>query len=446
MQKIWLESYPEGVPAEIDPGAHCSLIEMFEQACARFAERPAFANMGHVMSFRELDEKSRDFAAYLQNDLALERGERVALMMPNLLQYPVALFGLMRAGLVAVNVNPLYTSHEIEHQVSDARASTIIVAANFAHELSEALEHTEIDSVIVTEIGDMLSFPKSLLVNFVVKYIKRMVPAFSIPGAIKATTFNAALGRGRDLPFKHVDVAAGDIAFLQYTGGTTGVAKGAVLTHRNMISNVLQIGAWLGAEIEDGKEIVITALPLYHVFCLTANCMNYLWHGGLNVLITNPRDLPRFIADMSKWKFTALTGVNTLFNALANDERFAALDFSALKLCVGGGMAVQRATAEKWHGVTGCHILEGYGLTESSPVVCVNPTTLSEYSGAIGLPVPSTEVSLRDDDGNEVATGERGELWVRGPQVMRGYWNRPEETAETLREDGWLLTGDVAVI
>lgn len=442
MERIWLKRYPEGIPAEINPDEYQSVADVFEQSCRRFKDRPAFSNMGRILTFTEVEAKARDFAAYLQN-LGLERGDKVAIMMPNVLQYPVALFGILRAGMIVVNVNPLYTPRELEHQLKDSDTKAIVIVANFAHVLAEIVQRTQVQHVILTSLGDLLSFPKSCIVNFVVKYVKKMVPPYKLPGAIH---FTSALAQGRKLPFKKVSIIGEDLAFLQYTGGTTGVAKGAMLTHRNMIANMQQISAWLSLVIKEGEEVLITALPLYHIFCLTANCLTFMRFGGLGVLITNPRDIPGFVKELTQRKFTSITGVNTLFNALLNNGEFAKLDFSALRLTVGGGMAVQRAVAEEWHKVTGCHILEGYGLTESSPVVTINPMDLTAYSGSIGLPVPSTDISLRNEEGKEVGIGEAGELCIKGPQVMRGYWQRPDETAKILTEDGWLLTGDIATI
>jgi long-chain acyl-CoA synthetase len=444
VEKIWLKRYPPGIPAEINPDEYHSLVEIFEQSCKKFSDRDAFANRGYAMSFAELDTQARDFAAYLQKQLGLQRGDRVAIMMPNLLQYPVALFGILRAGLTVVNVNPLYTPRELEHQMNDSGAQAIVIIANFAHVLAEVIGRTRIQHVIITEIGDLLPFPKSLIVNFVVKYIKKMVPAYNLPGAV---SFKTVLSKGQKLSLEPVKLTGDDLAFLQYTGGTTGVAKGAMLTHRNIIANVQQVSVFIGAAIEEGKEIAITALPLYHIFCLTINCLAFMKFGALNVLITNPRDMAGFVKDLQDiGKFTFISGVNTLFNGLIHNPDFAKLDFSGLKLAVGGGMAVQRAVADKWQKLTGTRILEGYGLTESSPVVCVNPTDVKEFNGTIGLPLPSTEIFLRDDQGNEVPAGERGELCVRGPQVMRGYWQRPDETAKTVTADGWLLTGDIATV
>ncbi len=442
MEKIWLKRYPPNVPAEIDPDEYTSLVEVFERSCHQFGPRLAFTNMGYGMTYTELEQKSRGFAAYLQQELGLTKGERVAIMLPNLLQYPVALFGVLRAGLIVVNVNPLYTPRELEHQLRDSGARAILILANFAHVLAEVIENTEVKQAIVTEIGDLLPFWKAKVVNLVVRHIKKMVPDYTLPNAVG---FNQALVIGGRRTLRPVAVGGEDLAFLQYTGGTTGLSKGAMLTHRNMLANMQQISAWVGSAIRDGEEIVITALPLYHIFCLTVNCMCFVRHGGLNVLITNPRDIPLFVQEIRQWKFTVITGVNTLFNALANNDKFAKLDFSALRLAVGGGAAVQQAVAERWQAMTGTPILEGYGLTEAAPVICVNPVGITGFTGNVGLPVPSTDVQLRDEEGHEVPPGERGELCARGPQVMRGYWQRPEDTARTIR-DGWLLTGDVATV
>lgn len=442
MEKAWLKRYPPKVPSDINPDQYRSLVEVFERSCCQFGRRNAFANMGYGMTYGELEQKSRAFAAYLQQGLGLAKGERVAIMLPNLLQYPVALFGVLRAGLVVVNVNPLYTARELEHQLKDSGAKAILILANFAHVLAEVIEKTEVEKAIVTEIGDLLPYWKAKVVNLVVKHIKKMVPNYALPNAVG---FNEALTVGGGHRLQPVAVTGEDLAFLQYTGGTTGLSKGAMLTHRNMVANMEQCVAYVGPAIREGEEIVITALPLYHIFCLTVNCLCFVRFGGLNVLITNPRDIPLFVSEIRQWKFTVITGVNTLFNALAHNDRFSKLDFSGLKLAVGGGAAVQQAVAERWRAITGVPILEGYGLTEASPVVCINPIDLGEFGGDVGLPIPSTEIELRDDDGNEVPPGERGELCVRGPQVMRGYWRRPEDTARTVR-DGWLLTGDVATV
>ena len=442
LEKVWLKRYPADVPAEIDPDQYTSLVEMFEQSVARFADQPAFINMGQVMTFRKLEERSRAFAAYLQNELGLKKGDRVALMMPNLLQYPIALFGVLRAGMVVVNVNPLYTPRELEHQLNDSGASAIVIVSNFAHTLEKVVFNTQVKHVILTRMGDQLSAAKGTLVNFVVKYIKRLVPKYNLPDAI---SFRSALQRGRRQQYIKPDITNNDLAFLQYTGGTTGVAKGAMLTHRNMQANLIQSRAAYGPLLNEGHELVVTALPLYHIFALTVNCLLFIEMGGCNLMITNPRDIPGMVKELNRYPFTALTGVNTLFNALLNNEDFRELDFSTLRLSVGGGMSVQRSVAEKWEKLTGRHLLEGYGLTECAPLVSGNPYDLKHYSGSIGLPVPSTDVRLVDDNGNEVPCGEAGELQVKGPQVMLGYWQRPEATDEILK-DGWLSTGDVVTI
>ena len=441
MEKIWLKQYPEGIPAEINPDKHSSLVELFEESCTKYRDNPSFANMGGTLNFGQLDAMSRDFAAYLQEVLKLEKGDRVALMMPNLLQYPVAMFGILRAGMTVVNVNPLYTPPELKHQLNDSGAKAIVIVANFAHTLEAVLADSPIRHVLTTQLGDMLPFPKSFIVNFVVKYIKKMVKPFKIPQAIP---FMKALAKGRYCTYQKPEITNDDIAYLQYTGGTTGVSKGAILTHRNMLSNVAQATEWIRPVIKEGEEIIITALPLYHIFSLTANCITFMAQGGCNVLITNPRDIPAFVKELSNWEFTAITGVNTLFNALIHNDEFKNLDFSHLRLTLGGGMAVQEAVAVDWKKVTGAPLLEAYGLTEASPAVCINPLNLKEYNHSIGLPVPSTLVSIRDEDGKVVEDGEIGELWVSGPQVMRGYWQRPDETANTLTSDGWLKTGDIA--
>ncbi|CRY54025.1 MULTISPECIES: long-chain-fatty-acid--CoA ligase FadD [Yersinia] len=442
MEKVWLKRYPADVPAEIDPDRYSSLVEMFENAALRYADQPAFINMGEVMTFRKLEERSRAFAAYLQQGLGLQKGDRVALMMPNLLQYPIALFGILRAGMVVVNVNPLYTPRELEHQLTDSGAAAIVIVSNFAHTLEKVVFNTQVKHVILTRMGDQLSTAKGTLVNFVVKYIKRLVPKYYLPDAI---SFRTALQKGRRLQYVKPDVINTDLAFLQYTGGTTGVAKGAMLTHRNMQSNLEQAKAAYAPLLQPGHELVVTALPLYHIFALTMNCLLFIELGGRSLLITNPRDIPGLVKELSHYPFTAMTGVNTLFNALLNNEEFHKLDFSTLRLSVGGGMPVQQAVAERWEKLTGKHLLEGYGLTECSPLVTGNPYDLKHYSGSIGLPVPSTDVRLVDDEGQEVAFGEPGELWVRGPQVMLGYWQRPAATDEVLK-DGWLATGDIATL
>ncbi|MCF7354427.1 long-chain-fatty-acid--CoA ligase FadD [Vibrio sp. CK2-1] len=440
MEKPWLERYPENVPETINPDQYSSLIEMFEQSVQKFADQPAFMNMGSVMTFRKLEERSRAFAAYLQNDLKLKKGDRVALMMPNVLQYPIALFGILRAGMIAVNVNPLYTPRELEHQLNDADAKAIVIVSNFAHTLEKAVDNTPIKHVILTSLGQMLPKVKGTAVDFIVKYVKGLVPKYHLPGAI---SFRKALYKGRRLQYVKPFLEGDDIAFLQYTGGTTGVAKGAILTHRNMVANVLQAKGAYGSLLRDGRETVVTALPLYHVFALTINCLLFMEIGGANLLITNPRDIPTFVKELQKVPFTAITGVNTLFNALVNNEDFKELNFSHLRLSVGGGMAVQRAVAEKWINITKCYLLEGYGLTECSPLVAAYPYDLTEYNGSIGLAMPSTEVRIIDDEGNVLRFDQTGELQVRGPQVMEGYWNRAEATKEVITQDGWLSTGDI---
>lgn len=440
MEKIWLKEYPQGVPAEINPDEYASLKAILEDSCRQYAALPAYSNLDASLSYADLDRLSRQFGAWLQKVVGLKKSDRVAIMMPNLLQYPVALFGILRCGMVAVNVNPLYTARELEHQLQDSGARAIVLVENFAATLQEALPHVDVKTIVTTQIGDLLPLPKRALVNFVVKRVKKMVPAWRIPGAV---SFREALAQGAAQTLDEVIVSHEDIAFLQYTGGTTGVAKGAVLTHRNMVANVLQASAWLGSHLESGKETIITALPLYHIFSLTANCLTFMKIGGHNVLITNPRDMPGFVKELAKVKFTGITGVNTLFNGLLHTPGFERLDFSALKISLGGGMAVQRAVAAKWKQVTGMPLVEAYGLTETAPAACINPLDLKDYNGSIGLPIPSTDISIRDDDGNELKVGEVGELCFKGPQVMRGYWNRPDETAKVLSADGWLRTGDI---
>lgn len=442
MEKVWLKHYPADVPAEIDADHYSSLIEVFENATTNYADQPAFINMGKVMTFRKLEELSRAFAAYLQNELGLKKGDRVALMMPNLLQYPIALFGILRAGMVVVNVNPLYTPRELEHQLNDSGASAIVIVSNFAHTLEKVVFKTQVKHVILTRMGDQLSVAKATVVNFVVKYIKRLVPKYHLPDAI---SFRSALQRGGALQYVKPDIINSDLAFLQYTGGTTGVAKGAMLTHRNMQANLAQAKAAYAPLLRDGQELVVTALPLYHIFALTVNCLLFIELGGGSLLITNPRDIPAMVKELAKYPFTAISGVNTLFNALLHNEDFQKLDFSTLRLSVGGGMSVQKVVAEKWEKLTGKHLLEGYGLTECSPLVSGNPHDQQHYSGSIGLPVPSTDIRLVDDNGKDVAVGKPGELWVKGPQVMLGYWQRPDATDEVLR-DGWLATGDVVTV
>ena len=443
MDKIWLQSYPAGVPAEIDVDEFRSIGDLFERGVRRFASRTAYVCMGKSMTYAELDRLSAQFASYLQGELKLPVGTRVALMMPNLLQYPVALFGALRAGYTVVNVNPLYTARELEHQLSDAGAEVVVIVENFAHTLDQVRARVAVKHIVVTSLGEMLGFPKSLLVNFVVRRIKKMVPDWQLDGAVR---FSDALSRGAAHRLQTVEVGHEDIAFIQYTGGTTGVAKGAILTHRNIIANLQQAHAWIRPFLQEGEEVVITALPLYHIFSLTANCLTFFKIGAANVLITNPRDIPGFVKELGKHKFTAITGVNTLFNALLNNPDFHKLDFSHLHVALGGGMAVQKAVAEKWRKVTGVALVEAYGLTETSPAVTINPLDLPEFNHSIGLPVPSTEVSIRDDADVEQEIGQRGELCVRGPQVMRAYWQRPDDTARAFTPDGFLRTGDIAVI
>lgn len=439
MEKIWLARYPADVPAEIDPDRYSSLMELFENSMARNADRPAFINMGETMTFRQLDERSRAFAAYLQHQLKLQKGDRVALMMPNLLQYPVALFGILRAGMVVVNINPLYTPRELEHQLNDSGASAMVIVSNFAHTLEKVVFNTPVKHVILTRMGDQLSAAKGTLVNFVVKYIKRLVPKYHLPDAI---SFRSVLQQGKQMPYVRPELDRGDLAFLQYTGGTSGVSKGAMLTHRNLLANLTQIRAAYGSLLHEGNDLVVTALPLYHIFALLVNCLLFVEMGGQNLLITNPRDIPGMVKELARHPFTVFSGVNTLFNALLNNDDFHRLDFSTLHLSVGGGAPVQQTVAERWEKLTGNHLLEGYGLTESSPLVTGNPYDTEQYTGSVGLPIPSTEVRIVDEQGNDVALGDAGELWIRGPQVMKGYWNQPDETAAVLK-DGWLATGDI---
>ena len=441
MDKIWLKSYPAGVPAEIDVNRYRSVGEVLAENCAKYGARRAYSCMGRAISFVELDRRSAQFGAFLQSR-GFAKGARVALMMPNLLQYPICLFGILRAGYTVVNVNPLYTARELEHQLADSGAEVIVVVENFARTLGEVLGRTHVKLVLVTSIGDALGL-KGLLIDFVLRRVKKMIPAWRIDGAIP---LRRALAEGRRRELEPVTVGHDDIAFLQYTGGTSGVAKGAMLTHRNIIANLLQAGAWVRPVLGERSHVIITPLPLYHIFSLTANCLVFMTLGGENVLITNPRDIPGFVKEMRRRRFTAITGVNTLFNALLNNADFRTLDFSSLQMTLGGGMAVQQAVAERWASVTGKPLIEAYGLTETSPAVTINPLDLDRYNGSIGLPVPSTEVELRDDDGRAVPQGQPGELCVKGPQVMAGYWHRPDETAKAIDGNGWLATGDVGVM
>ena len=443
MDKVWLTAYPPGVPAEVAVDDYASIGDLFAEGVRKFAPRPAFVCMGASLSYAELDRLSAAFAAYLQQVLKLPIGTRVALMMPNILQYPVVMFGALRAGYTVVNVNPLYTPRELEHQLRDAGVDTVVIVENFAHTLEQVLARVPVRHVIVTSLGEMLGFARGKLVDFVVRRLKKMVPPWRLPGAQR---LGRALELGRAETLQPVAVGPRDIAYLQYTGGTTGQAKGAVLTHGNILANLAQAHAWIAGHVAEGCETIITALPLYHIFSLTANCLTFFRLGATNVLITNPRDIPGFVKELGKHRFTVITGVNTLFNALLHHPDFAKLDFSSLKVALGGGMAVQQAVAEKWQAVTGLPLIEAYGLTETSPAVTINPLNIPAFNHSIGLPIPSTEISIRDDDDHELAIGQAGELVVRGPQVMREYWNAPEETAAAFTSDGFLRTGDIAVV
>jgi long-chain acyl-CoA synthetase len=441
MDRPWLASYPPGVAADVDVHQFESIRDIFAQSCSRFAGSPAFTNMGRTITYAELDRLSRDFGAWLQSGAGLARGARVAIMMPNCLQYPVALFGALRAGFVVVNCNPLYTPRELEHQLNDSGAEAIVILENFCKTLQAVIDKTQVRKVVTTQLGDLLGFPKSLIANYVVKRVKKLVPEWSIPGTI---AMPAVLAAGRRMKLDEPPLGHDDLAFLQYTGGTTGVSKGAMLTHGNIVSNLLQTSGWWGARMREGGEVIITALPLYHIFALTANCLAFMKIGAENVLITNPRDLPNFVKELGKHRFTCITGVNTLFNALMNTPGFAQLDFSALKMSLGGGMAVQRAVAERWKQVTGKPLVEAYGLTETSPGACVNPLVEgAEYNGYAGLPLPSTMITIRDDDARILPLGETGEIVIAGPQVMKGYWNRADETAKVMTADGAFRTGDI---
>ncbi|HEX2649395.1 MAG TPA: long-chain-fatty-acid--CoA ligase [Burkholderiales bacterium] len=441
MEKIWLKSYPPGMPAEITWDQYQSIGKLFEESCRKFASKPAFHCMGKTISFGELDRLSRNFAAWLQAK-GLNKGDRVALMMPNVLQYPVALFGILRAGLVVVNVNPLYTARELEHQLKDSGALAIVILENFATTLQEVVSRTPVKHVVVTSLGDMLGL-KGVIVNFVVRKVKKMVPAYSLPGSFG---WSEVLSEGAGKPMTPFQVGHEDIAFLQYTGGTTGVSKGAMLLHRNILANIEQASGNLSSALNGEDPVIITALPLYHIFSLTVNCLLMAKMGGLNILITNPRDSPAFVKELGKHRYNMITGVNTLFNAFLHNPEFNKLDFSAVKLCVGGGMAVQKAVADKWQQVTGKVLLEGYGLTETSPCATMSPHNMAGFSGSIGIPLPSTEIVMRDDNDQDVKLGEAGEICIRGPQVMKGYWQRPDETAKVLGKDGFLHTGDIGVM
>ncbi len=440
-RKVWHERYEKGVPQEVNLAEYSSVVDILEQSFEKYPERPALHCMGKTYNYEEVEILSRRFASYLQNDLNLKKGDRVALMMPNVLQYPIVLFGILRAGLVAVNVNPLYTARELEHQLNDSGAATIIIFESAASTLEEILAKTPVKNILVTRIGDFLSFPKSLIANAVIKHVKKMIPPYTLPGAnsLKEKLFGADATK-----YERPVLASKDTLFLQYTGGTTGVSKGAELTHGNIVANILQARAWTGNHVIEGEEIIITPLPLYHIFSLTANCLLFTSLGSLNVLITNPRDIAGFIKELKKWKFTSFTGVNTLFNGLLNNSDFADVDFSSLRLTLGGGMAVQKSVAQKWKEVTGTPLIEAYGLTETSPAACINPMDLEDHNGKIGIPISSTEIVIRDDAGKDVAVGEVGELCIKGPQVMKGYWNRPDETQNVFTEDAYLKTGDIA--
>ena len=441
IDRPWLASYPAYVPAEINVDEFPSIVSVLTQACERFSANPAFTNFGRTLTYEEIDRLSGRFASYLLHVLKLKKGDRVALMMPNVLQYPIAIFGVLRAGLTVVNTNPMYTGRELGHQLRDSGAAAIVVMEMFAHVVADVIASTPIRQVITTGVGDLLGFPKGPLVNFTLRHIKKVIPDYHLPGSIG---FNEALKLGESYAVPAVDIRPEDIAFLQYTGGTTGVAKGAMLTHRNLVANMQQSSAWISRDCVPGKEIIITALPLYHIFALTSNCLVFMKFGGLNHLVTNPRDMKGFVREIAHSRLTAITGVNTLFNGLLNTPGFAKLDFSTMHLSLGGGMAVQRSVAERWKAVTGVTLIEAYGLTETSPACCMNPLDLAEFNGAIGLPIPSTLCCLKDEEGKVVSGDQVGELCVKGPQVMAGYWQRPEETAQVIDADGWLHTGDMA--
>lgn len=438
----WFKFYPESVDSEINVTAYSSVVNLFEESVSKYGDAIAYECMGKTMTFNEVDQYSKKFASYLQNDLNMKKGDRVAIQMPNCLQYPVALFGTLRAGMVVVNANPLYTSKEMKHQFEDAGVDAIVILANFANNLEKIRQEIKAKHIIITELGDMLGGLKGTIVNLVVKHVKKMVPAFNLPRAIKWKTMMAKANASK---FRIEKMTLADTAFLQYTGGTTGVSKGAELTHGNIVANMQQISAWMKPKLKEKEEVVITALPLYHIFALTVNCLAMMKIGAHNVLITNPRDMPGFIKELAKHKFTVITGVNTLFNGLMNNEAFAKLDFSPLKVAVGGGMAVQKATAEKWEKITGVPLAEGYGLTETSPVATCNPIDGTERIGTIGIPLPNTDVKVIDDNGNDLPIGERGELCIKGPQVMKGYWEKPDETEKVMDGD-WFKTGDIAIM
>ena len=438
--KPWLSSYPAGVPEFISLDEFSSVADIFDKSVKKYACRPAYSNFGTTISYQQLDEYTSQLGAYLKNELKLEKGDRVAVMMPNLLQNPIAIFAILRAGMVVVNTNPLYTSRELKHQLNDSGAKAIIIIDNFCSVLQKVIAETTIKHVITTKMGDLLKFPKGAIINFVVKRIKKMVPAYSLPGSVN---FKQALKLGAQHHFETTPTNHDDIAFLQYTGGTTGVSKGAVLTNKNMVANMQQASAWIKNVVGEEAEIIITALPLYHIFSLTANCLTFMKAGWMNYLITNPRDMKNFVKEIKSIRFSAITGVNTLFNGLLNTPDFQNIDFSKLKLALGGGMAVQRAVAQRWKQETGTTLVEAYGLTETSPAACMNPLDLKEFNGKIGLPISSTEVTIQNDDWNKLEIGENGEICIRGPQVMQSYWQRPKETSDVLSNEGWLHTGDI---
>ena len=441
VQRPWFDHYPAGVPAQIDLDEFASINDVFDAAVRKHRDKRAFVNMGKSITYGDLDRLSNDFAGFLLGEMKLKKGDRVAIMMPNCLQYPIAIMGVLRAGLTVVNTNPMYTARELKHQMVDSGASALLVMDNFGHVAEEVLAELPQVKAITTGLGDMLGFPKGAIVNLVLKHVKKMVPDYEIANSIRFRD-TLILGRLHKLP--EIRNAPGDLAFLQYTGGTTGVSKGAMLTHRNLVANMQQAAAWVGANVREGEETIVTALPLYHIFALTANCLVFMKFGATNLLITNPRDMPGFVKELKGTPFTAITGVNTLFNGLLNTPGFDQVDFSKLHLTLGGGMAVQRAVADNWKRVTGVTLAEAYGLTETSPAVCINPVDIAEYNGSIGMPVPSADVCIKGEDGQLLPVGEIGELCVKGPQVMKGYWQRPEETAKVMDAEGWLHTGDMA--
>ncbi len=443
MDKIWLKNYQQGVPYEINPDSYASIPEIFDLSCQNYAKKIAYTNLGENLSYQKLQRHANNFASFLQSDCGVKKGDRVGIMMPNSLQYPICMFGALKTGAIIVNFNPLYTADEVSHQIKDSGIKVMVVMTNFANIVQESLKTTAVEYVIVTGFGDFMPWWKAIAMNFILKYLKKIVKPWHIAGA---KLLPHVLTKGAKKTFQPVEIHNSDTAYIQYTGGTTGIAKGAMLTHRNMIANMEQANAWLKPVLTSDQELVVTALPLYHIFSLLANCLLFMKLGARNLLITNPRDIPGFISELAKYPFTAISGVNTLFNALLNNSKFVVLDFSYLRLTLGGGMAVQRSVAERWESITHNPLLEAYGLTESSPAVCISPMNLKHFNGSIGLPIPSAEVSIHDEEGVEVALGERGELWVRGPQVMKGYWNRPEDTAKVLTEDGWLKTGDIATV